>query len=126
MIKYNKEVIPMEKKGLFDKIKAVFKKQNEDDPAFRRFMAQKLDGKYIKYVTERCDGIETVIGREGHSNIVSDTEFAVTCGICEIFRADIDGMRAWELLSLEGAVLTAFDKTVGKERTVVIYYKYYR
>lgn len=116
----------MEKKGLFDKIKSVFKKQNEDDPAFRRFMAQKLDGKYIKYVTERCDGIETVIGREGHSNIVSETEFAVTSGITEIFRADIEQMKAWELLSLEGAVLTAFDKTVGKERTVVIYYKYYR
>ena len=112
---------------MLEKIKALFsKKKEEDDPAFRRKMAQKLDGRYIKYVTERVDGIETVIGKEGHANIVSDTEFAVTCGITEIFRADIEEMKAWELLSLEGAVLTACDKAAGRERTVVIYYKYYR
>ena len=116
----------MEKQGIFSKIKSIFRKQDEDSPEFRLFMAKKLDGKYIKYVTERENGIETVIGREGHSNIVSETEFAVTCGITEIFRADIDGMKAWELLSLEGAVLTAYDKAAGRERTVVIYYKYYR
>lgn len=111
---------------LFDKIKLLFNKQNENDPAFRRKMAEKLDGKVIKYVTIRENGIETVIGREGHSNIVNETEFAVTCGIHELFRADIDKMKAWELLSLEGAVLTAFDKVACCERTVVIYYKYYR
>ena len=115
-----------EKESIFSKIKGLFSKNNEDDPAFRRKMAQKLDGKYIKYVTERTDGIETVIGREGHANIVTETEFAVTCGITEIFRADIEQMSAWELLSLEGAVLTAFDKAAGRERSVVIYYKYYR
>lgn len=113
--------------GLLDKIKSVFSKKNEeDDPAFRRKMAQKIDGRYIKYVTERENGTETVIGREGHANIVSDTEFAVTCGITEIFRADIEEMKAWELLSLEGAVLTAYDKAAKRERSIVIYYKYYR
>ncbi len=116
----------MAKEGIFSKIKGLFSKNNEEDPAFRRKMAQKLDGRYIKYVTEREDGIETVIGREGHANIVNETEFAVTCGITEIFRADIDAMGAWELLSLEGAVLTAYDKAAGRERSVVIYYKYYR
>lgn len=113
--------------SVFDKIKSVFSRKNEeDDPAFRRKMAEKLDGKYIRYVTERQDGIENVIGREGHSNIVNGTEFAVTCGIDEIFRADICDMKAWELLSLEGAVLEAYDKTVQKQRSIVIYYKYYR
>lgn len=116
----------MGKENLFQKIKNIFSKKNEDDPAFRRKMAEKLDGKYIKYVTERENGTETVIGREGHSNIVGENEFAVTCGITEIFRTEISEMRAWELLSLEGAVLTAFDKVSGRERTVVIYYKYYR
>lgn len=113
--------------SFFDKIKSLFSRKNEeDDPVFRRKMAEKLDGRYIKYVTERCDGTETVIGREGHANIVNENEFAVTCGIDEIFRADIPEMKAWELLSLEGAVLSAYDKTVQKERSIVIYYKYYR
>ncbi len=103
-----------------------FRKKDEDSPAFRLAMAQKLDGRVVKYVTERADGTETVIGREGHANIVGENEFAVTCGITTIFRADIDAMRAWELLSLEGAVLTAYDKETGRERSVVIYYKYYR
>lgn len=116
----------MNDKGIFARIKSLFIKKDEDNPAFRRMMAEKLDGKYIKYVTERENGTETVIGREGHANIVSESEFAVTCGITEIFRADIDTMQAWELLSLEGAVLTAYDKAAGKERSVVIYYKYYR
>lgn len=112
---------------VFDRIKSLFSRKNEeDDPAFRRKMAQKIDGRYIKYVTERQDGTETVIGREGHANIVNENEFAVTCGIDEIFRADISGMKAWELLSLEGAVLSAYDKAAKRERSIVVYYKYYR
>ncbi len=116
----------MKKQTIAEKIRALFKKEDENSPAFRRKMAEKLDGKYIKYVTEREDGKEVIIGREGHSNIISETEFAVTCGIETIFLADIESMRAWELLSLEGAVLTAYDKVKGYERSIVIYYKYYR
>ena len=102
-------------------------KKNEDSPAFRRAMAKKLDGRVVKYVTERDEnGTETVIGREGHAHIVNGTDFIVTCGIETIFQAPIDEMRAWELLSLEGAVLNAYDLSVGRERSVVIYYKYYR
>mgnify|MGYP007047908268 CR=1 FL=1 len=104
-----------------------FRKKDEDSPAFRRAMAQKLDGKIVKYATERDEnGTETVIGREGHANIVNGDTFAVTCGIDTIFSCSIDEMSAWELLSLEGAVLTAYDRSVGRERSVVIYYKYYR
>ena len=78
-------------------------------------------------MTERDEnGVETVIGREGHANIVNGVDFVVTCGIQTIFSSPIEEMRAWELLSLEGAVLTAFDRAVGRERSVVIYYKYYR
>ncbi len=114
------------KENIFSKIKNLFKKEDENSPAFRRAMAKKLDGRCIRYVTERCDGVETVIGKDGHINIVGEDEFAVTCGIKTIFRAGIDELQAWELLSLEGAVLTAFDKENGCERTVVVYYKYYR
>ncbi len=116
----------MAKESVFSKIKSLFVKENEESPAFRRKMAKKIDGRVIRYVTERVEGVENVIGKEGHANIVNETEFAITCGIKEIFRADIDEMGAWELMSLDGAVLTAFDKAVGRERTVVAYYKYYR
>ena len=44
-----------------------------------------------------------------------------------IFRCQVDELRAWELLSRDGVVLTAPDATCGgKERTVIVYYVYYR
>lgn len=111
---------------MFNRLRRLFHRKDEDSPAFRRAMAEKLDGRNIRYVTERQEGIETVIGREGHANMINDNEFAVTSGIETLFLADIEEMKAWELLSLEGAVLTAFDKHTGRERSIVIYYKYYR
>lgn len=112
---------------MLKKLFSCFRKNDENSPAFRRAMAEKLDGRVVKYVTERDEnGVETVIGREGHANIVNGVDFVVTCGIQTIFSSPIEEMRAWELLSLEGAVLTAFDRAVGRERSVVIYYKYYR
>ena len=112
---------------MLKKLFSRFRKNDENSPAFRRAMAEKLDGRVVKYVTERDEnGVETVIGRAGHANIVNGVDFVVTCGIQTIFSSPIEEMRAWELLSLEGAVLTAFDRAVGRERSVVIYYKYYR
>ena len=37
----------MAKEGLFSKIRGLFSKNNEEDPAFRRKMAEKLDGRCI-------------------------------------------------------------------------------
>ncbi|MBQ9121841.1 MAG: hypothetical protein IJY12_05750 [Clostridia bacterium] len=110
--------------GLFKK-----KVKKEDTPEYRRKMAERLNGKHIKYVSERIEGIEEIIGREGALNL-KDDEFlvfsAVKGGHDVLFRAKVDDLSAWELLSLDGVVLTAADLEHGGERrTIIAYYKYY-
>ena len=113
--------------GVFDAIKRKLTEKNENSAAFRYAMAQKLNNRHVRYVTERFEGIEEIVGREGHLNILPDGEhFAVTCGIEEIFRARIDGLTMGELMSLDGVVLTGFDEVMGRERSVTAFYLYYR
>lgn len=110
--------------GLFRK-----KVKKEDSPEFRRKMAEHLNERHVKYVTERIEGIEEVIGREG-ALILKGDEFLVFAetrnGKEVLMRAKVDDLSAWELLSLEGAVLTACDiEHGGEKRTIIAYYKYY-
>jgi hypothetical protein len=85
-----------------------------------------IAGQRVKYVTERdpVSSVETVVGRSGSVNIV-EGKLKVVCGT-EIFCADADTVKAALLMSLEGAVLTGFDHKAGRERTLVIYFHYYR
>lgn len=85
-----------------------------------------IAGQRVKYVTERdpAGSAEKVAGRRGSVNIV-DGKIKVVCGT-EIFRADADTVKAALLMSLEGAVLTGFDEVSGRERTLVVYFQYYR
>lgn len=113
--------------NIFQKLVSLFKKENETSPAFRRKMAEKIDGRHIKYVTKRVDGTEEVIGREGHVNILPcGDEIGVVCGIDTKFRGKIDETSIWELLSLEGAVITGVNLETGEELSITAYYKYYR
>ena len=89
-------------------------------------MAKKLEGKHIKYVGERINNEEIIIGREGGLNI-RNGEFIVFASGIVVFRADIDEMSASELMSGDGVILTAHDLEHGGEyRSVVAYYSYYR
>ena len=113
--------------GVFDRIKRKLAVKNENSTAFRYAMAQKLNNRHVRYVTERLEGIEQIVGREGHLNILPDGErFAVTCGVEDIFRARIDSLTMGELMSLDGVVLTGFDEVKGCERSVTAFYLYYR
>lgn len=106
----------------------LFKKKikDENSPEFRIMMAEKLAGRHIKYVTERIDGNDNVIGREG-SLCLRNGEFIVFASADILFRADVTELRASELMSLDGVILTAPDKEHGNtERTVIAYYLYYR
>ena len=93
---------------------------------FKRYMAERISDKLIKCVLERnADYTDTVIGKSGF--------FALKNGILEIisegntvFCGEVDNLTIWELLSLDGVVITGYDRTVDKERTVMAYYKYYR
>lgn len=102
------------------------KKKKEDSLAFRREMAEKIAGKHIKYVTERIDGEDIVIGREG-SLCLRDEELIVFASADILFRTAVETLTASELMSLDGVILSGPDlEHDGAERTVIAYYLYYR
>ncbi|MBR7099303.1 MAG: hypothetical protein IKC59_07810 [Clostridia bacterium] len=101
-------------------------KKNPDSLAYRREMAEKIAGHRIRYVTEKVDGVDEIIGREGSIDL-RNGEFIVFASSNVVFRCDIDLLQAWELLSKDGVVVTAPDKEHGGvERTIIVYYVYYR
>jgi len=100
--------------------------KNTDSVEFKRWKADKLNGKLIRYILERGeDEVEIIIGKGGFINVIGD-ELEVVCGEKTLFKAKIDTLKAWEFMSLEGVTLTGFDLIQGKERTVLAYYKYHR
>lgn len=109
--------------GLF---KRLTKSKNPDSKKFKRDMAYAVCGQHIKYVTEKKDDVDEVIGRNGGLNIRND-EFIVYASAKVVFRCRIDELQIWELLSRDGVVLTGPDlENGGVERTVIAYYVYYR
>ena len=100
--------------------------KNPDSKAYRREMALTVNGQHIKYVTEKRDGVEEVIGRNGGLNI-RDDEMIVFASSKVVFRCKIDELQIWELLSKDGVVLTGPDiENGGVERTVIAFYVYHR
>ena len=109
--------------GLFKKLT---KSKNPDSKKFRREMARAVSGQHIRYVTEKRDGVDEVIGRSGGLNI-RDDEMLLYASADVLFRCKIDDLQIWELLSHDGVVLTGPDlEHGGTVRTVVAYYVYYR
>ena len=106
--------------------KRLTKSKNPDSKNFRREMAMAVCGQHIKYVTEKRDDVDEVIGRNGGINIRND-EFILYASADVVFRCKIDDLQIWELLSKDGVVLTGPDDEHGGQiRTVVAYYVYYR
>ncbi len=107
--------------------KKIFKSKNPDSKRYKRDMAQHLDGRALKCVLEKKeDGIEEVIGHDG-SIIVKEDELLVYASMDVILRTKIVDLSAWELLSLEGVVITAPDlEHGGTVRSIIAYYKYWR
>ena len=107
-------------------IKRLTKSKNPDSKRYRREMAEMICGQHIKYVTERIDNVETVIGRNGGLNI-RNGEFIVYASADVIFRCPVDELQAGELLSKDGVVLTGPDlEHGGQVRTIIAFYVYYR
>ena len=110
--------------------KRFFKKltesKNPESYRYRRAMAERICGHHIKYVTERIDNVDEVIGRSGGLNIRGD-ELLVFASGDVLMRCKIEDMDASDLLSGDGVVITAPDlEHGGRERTIVVYYVYYR
>lgn len=102
------------------------KKKNEKSKAYRYEMAKRISGKHLRYVSERRDGVDEIIGREGSLCIRGD-ELLVFASADILLRAKIEQLDASELLSKDGVVITAPDLERGGEvRTVIAYYVYYR
>ena len=109
--------------GLFKKM---FKSKNPDSKRFKWDMARRIANHHVRYVTEKRNGVDEVIGREGALNI-KDDELLVFASADVLMRCKIEEMQAWELLSRDGVVITAPDlEHGGIERTVIVYYVYYR
>ena len=109
--------------GLFKKLT---KSKNPDSKKYKREMAMAVAGQHIKYVTEKRNGVDEVIGRNGGLNI-RDDEFIVYASADVVFRCPIDQLDIWELLSRDGVVLTGPDLEHGGDvRTVIAFYVYYR
>lgn len=108
----------------------LFKKRDKppkdtDSVEFKRYMANKLNGKTVRYVLEKEESHNRIIGREGFIS-VHEGELSVICGEKTLFKAKVDTLSAWEFMSLEGVTLTAVDMISGREKSVMAYYKYYR
>ena len=113
--------------GLIKKIiERATKSKNPDSKRYKWDMARQMCGHHIKYVTEKRDDVDEVIGRSGGLNI-RDDELIVFASADVIMRCKIEQMQAWELLSKDGVVITAPDlEHGGVERTIIVYYVYYR
>ena len=102
------------------------KSNNPESKRYRYDMAKRICGHHVKYVTERIDDVDEVIGRSGGLNI-KDDELLVFASADVLMRCKIEQMQASELLSKDGVVITAPDlEHGGKERTIIVYYVYYR
>lgn len=95
-------------------------------PAYRRKMAKELHGLAIKYVTERHEDNDDVIGHGG-SLTVRDDEFLVFASGDIIFRASVSEMDTSFLMSGDGAVITAPDRgRNGEIRSIIVHFVYHR
>lgn len=111
---------------MFKFIKQFTVSKNENARSFRRDLAKQLDGRKIKYVTERIGDEEYVVGKEG-SIIRKNDELIVFSSGSTVFRAKIDTLQMNQLLSLEGIILTGDDlEHGGNQRCIIAYYTYYR
>lgn len=102
------------------------KSKNINSKRYKRDLAEYLNGRALKCVTERINGIEEMIGKRG-AIIRKDDELLVYSSQDVLMRVRINDLQAWELMSLDGVVITAPDiEHGGEERTVIAYYSYYR
>lgn len=100
--------------------------KNINSKRYKRDLANYLDGRALKCVTERINGIEEVVGKSG-AIIKKDDELLVYSSQDVLMRTKIEWLYAWELMSLDGVVITAPDiEHGGEERTIIAFYSYWR
>ena len=82
-----------------------------------------LDGKPVKYVTER-DGEtfrEIKLGGEGAIN-TGGAEFTIVCGGVNVMRCALNEVQAAELMNKSGLTVKGNDLDSGRYKSIIAYY----
>ena len=87
-------------------IERLKKSKNPNSPRYKWDMARRISGHHVKYVSERIDNVDEVIGKSGALNI-KDDELLVYASFDVLMRCKIVDMQAAELLSGDGVVYRA-------------------
>ena len=107
-------------------LEKLFGKKASNSASARKKRAMELHGQAIKYVTERVDDNDNVVGRGG-SISVRNGQLLLFSSDNILLRADVTSLDASYLLSGDGVVLTAPNlEEGGRERRYVAYFVYYR
>ena len=102
------------------------KDKNPQSYAFRLERARSLHGQVVKYVTERRNDNEDVIGRGGALAVHGDT-FIVDSSGDRLFVCEIKDLEASTLMSGDGVVIKGPNMLEdGKVRTITVHFVYYR
>lgn len=100
--------------------------KNPESYAFRLNMAKSLHGQAVKYVTERKNDNEDIIGRGGALAIHGDT-FIVDSSGERLFVCNIANLEASMLMSGDGVIIKGPNLLEnGKIRTITVHFVYYR
>ena len=103
------------------------KSKNAKSMRYKNELASKICSHHMKYVTEsKGEAGDTVIGRDCVC-LVGDGYFSVSNDKGElIFRAKMTDVKLFELMSLDGAVISGPDEVSGEEKEITVHYSYYR
>ncbi len=94
--------------------------------AYRLSRAKALHGQVIKYVTERREDNDDVIGRGG-ALCLHGEEFIVDSSGDRIFVTDVKDLEAFDLMSGDGVIIRGPDKlSGGAVRSITVHFVYYR
>ncbi len=101
-------------------------KENTKSRSYRAAKARALHGLVIRYVTERHEDNEDVIGRGGNLSVRDDELLVFSSGEI-LLRAKIDELDISELMSGDGVILSAPNiEEGGRVRTMTAHYVYHR
>ena len=100
--------------------------KNPNSYAYKLEKARELHGQVIKYVTERNEDNDDVIGRGGALSVHGD-KFIVDSSGDRLFMTDIKTLETSWLMSGDGVIIRGPNLLEsGKERTITVHFVYYR
>lgn len=108
-------------------LKKLFRGKNDTESySFRLKRARELHGQPVRYITERRNNNDDVIGRGGALAIHED-KFIVDSSGERVFMCEIAGLEASMLMSGDGVIIKGKDLLQeGKYREITVHFVYHR